>query len=201
MGRKARSGTPSAGSGGGTSQPPAPQPSRQTAPRVNNAHPPSRQPSPAQLGAPSPRPSFPHHPPPARDPKPHSRPGRVPGKELLPGLVRQTRSPLQVGRGDGRGMQGGYRAGEVGALAAAGPPTGSPLFWWKKKRPPGLPPAVWMLQAPHTGHCRRGRSGCGRRRVGSIVLRECPLFPPWALGEGGQKGTEPWAGTLNWGWG
>lgn len=143
-------------------------------------------------------------PPPAPGPGPQApqQPRASPEQGVAPG-ARTPDTVSTAGRArrrarDARGVQGG-RGGSPGC---GWTPDRLPSFFGgKKKRPPGLPPAGWMLQAPHTGHCRRGRSGCGRRLVGSIVLRECPLFPPWALGEGGQKGTEPWAGTLNWGWG
>lgn len=73
-----------------------------------------------------------------------------------------TGSPRRPAR---RGMRGA--AGEVQGGRGGGPACGwasdllpTALF---SESPPGLHLAERMLQAPLTGHCRRGRSGCGCR--------------------------------------
>lgn len=93
-------------------------------------------------------------------------------------------------------MQVGCRAGGGGGPAKA-----------------GLLPPPFLVSLPQEctqrgGCCRlhiRGTAeGAGLGGAGgedSVVLCECPLFPPWALGETGTEGTGPLAGALSWGMG
>lgn len=92
-------------------------------------------------------------------------------------------------------------------MGVRGGRSGGPGCGWAADLLPSLFAASRPQACPEPGGCCRlhirgtaegaGLGGAGGE--GSIVLRECPLFPPWALGEGEQTGTGLLVGALGGG--
>lgn len=112
----------------------------------------------------------------------------LPGKQSLWGRTLETGSPSQAGCG----MLGSWNGGPWLRLGFGPAP---PVFWGVS-----YPEAVDAAGSTY-GALQKGQVWVGPVVDDSIVLRGCPPFLPWALGEGAQKGTGPMAGVSSLGTG